>query len=97
MDSFFSEIGISALDFTQISAGFFLTMLVFFGLKTRKHVWLNYLTLTTFVIQCLLIIRFRDGLPVKLFATLMLMTTFIVEAVVNRRRKLESAEQSATR
>ena len=96
MNSVFSEIGISALDFIQISAGFLLTMLIIFGVKTRKYFWLNYLMLPTFVLQCLLIIRFRDGLPVKVFATLMLITTLIVTTVV-KRRKPEAAERSMTR
>lgn len=37
MDTFFSEIGIRALDFVQISTGFILTMLVFFGVKEKRY------------------------------------------------------------
>lgn len=97
MDNILSEIGISTLDFIQISAGFLLTMLVFFGVRRRKHLWLSHFTLAIFVIQCLFIIRFRDGLPVKLFAALMLASALIVEAVVKRSRKPGAAERSATR
>ena len=94
MDRFFSEIGIRLLDFIQISTGFLLTMLVFFGVRDKKHFWLNYLLLLTFGLQCIFFILFHDGLRVKLFATLMLVSTLIVEVVVTRRRKLEAAERS---
>ena len=93
---FFSEIGISALDVVEISASFVLTMLIFFGIKDKKYRWLNYSSLGTFVLLCILFILFRNGLNVKLFAALMLMSTLIVEAVVTRRRKLEAREQSAS-
>ena len=94
MDSFFSEIGISAVDFVQISATFILTMLIFFGVKHKKYRWLNYFLLLTFALQSIFFILFHDGLNVKLFAALMLMSTLIVEVVVTRRRKLEAAERS---
>lgn len=89
MDSFFSEIGIRALDFFQISTGFVLIMLIFFGVKDKRYFWLNYLLLLIFALQCIVIALFHDGLPVKLFAALMLISTLTVEGVVIKRRKLE--------
>ena len=84
----FSESGISALDFTAISLSFILTLLLFFGLRNKKYFWLHRLSLLILVLQCAILILFRDGLTTKLFAALMLMTTFIVEAVINRRKSL---------
>lgn len=95
MDSFFSEIGIPAIDFVQISAVYILTMLIFFGLRDKKHRWLNYSMLVTFILQCILVILSHKGLRVKLFAALMLMTALIVQLTVTRRRKLEARERSA--
>ena len=93
MDSFFSEIGIRSLDFIQVSTLFVLTMAVFFGARDKKH-WLNYFLLVTFALQCIFFILFGYGLNVKLFATLLLMSTLIVEGVVNRRRNLAGTERS---
>ena len=84
-----SDIEIRALDFIGISASFVLTMVVFFGIKRRSHMWLIYFLTATFVLQCIFIIVFRDGITLRLFATLMLVSTVIVEVVVTRRRKLE--------
>ncbi len=86
MSGFFSEIGIPALDFIQISALFLLTMLIFFGVKRRRYLWLNYLSLLTFILQWMIVVLFREGLPVKIFGTLMLTSAIIVEAVVSKRR-----------
>lgn len=90
MDSFFSEIGIPALDFVQISATFLLTMLVFFGVKNRKHVWLTYFLIVIFALQSVFVIAFRDGLRVKLFAALMLMSALFIIAVLNGKRVVRS-------
>ena len=89
MNSLFSEIEIRALDFIGISAAFVLIMVVFFGIKKRTHTWLVYFLSATFVLQCIFIIVFRDGITLRLFATLMLVSTVIVEVVVTRKRKLE--------
>ncbi len=89
MDSFFPEIGTCTLDVVQISTGFILTMLIFFGVKDKRHFWLNYFLLLTFAVQCVFIALFHDGLTVKLFAALMLISTLTVEVVVTTRRKLE--------
>ncbi len=89
MNSLFSEIEIRALDFIGISAAFVLTMVVFFGIKKRSYMWLIYFLTATFVMQCIFTIVFRDGLTLRLFATLMLISTVIVEVVVTRRRRLE--------
>jgi hypothetical protein len=97
MDSFFSEIGIPAIDFVQISAVYILTMLIFFGLRDKKHRWLNYSMLVTFILQCILVILSHKGLRVKLFAALMLMTALIAQITVTRRRKLEARERSAAK
>jgi hypothetical protein len=93
MDSFFSQLGIPALDFIQLSAVFLLTMLNFFGIRDKKYRWVNYSFLLTFVLQCMFFIFFHDGLRVKLFAALMLMSALIIQAVVSRRRKLEAMER----
>ena len=84
-----SDIEIHALDFIGISAAFVLTMVVFFGIKKRSHKWLTYFLTATFVLQCIFMMVFRDGITVRLFATLMLISIVIVEVVVTRRRKLE--------
>ncbi len=89
MNSLFSEIEIRALDFIGISAAFVLTMVVFFGIRKRRYMWLIYFLTATFVLQCIFTIVFRDGLSLRLFATLMLISTVIVEVVVTRRRRLE--------
>lgn len=87
MNNVFSEIGINAVDFVQISATFFLTMLIFFAVKNKRYRWLNMLCLITLILQCLLFILFREGLTVKFFAILMLTTTLIVEVTVKKLRK----------
>ncbi len=89
MDNVYSEIGIAAWDFVQISIGFLLTMFIFFGVShKKKYLWLNYLCLITFTLQCLFLILFRNIPPLSLFAVLMLMTVVIVEVIVNKRRIL---------
>jgi len=92
METFFSEIGIPALDFIQISTVFLLTMLIFFALKDNKHKWLKYGSHLVFVLQCVFFILFHDGLPIKFFAALMLTSVTIVQAIVSRKRKLEALE-----
>jgi uncharacterized membrane protein YhfC len=88
MNTFFSEFGIRAMDFVQISSGFLLTMLVFFSVKERKHFWLNYSLLITSGLQCIFFILFHDG-NVRLFAALMLMSTLVVEGIITRRKKTQ--------
>jgi hypothetical protein len=90
MSHVFAEMGIEARDFIQISASFLLAMLLFFDIRNKKYSWLNYLLLVTLALQCLLFILFRAGLSIKIFAVLMLTTTFIVEVVTNRRKKITS-------
>ncbi|HEX8070033.1 MAG TPA: hypothetical protein VF546_08795 [Pyrinomonadaceae bacterium] len=87
MHDMFSTVSGMAWEFVQVSAYFLLTMLLFFSVKQKRYLWLNYLMLVTFVLQWLFLIVVRDGLPLKLFATLMLMTVLIVETVVSRRRR----------
>ncbi len=89
MSKVFSEIGTDIWDFIQISVGFILTMLVLFGIKNKKHFWINYLSLLTLTLQCILLILFKDELNIKFFAALMLTSTLIVEFVVIRGRKLQ--------
>jgi hypothetical protein len=88
VDIVFSQIGITAMDFVQIWAGFILTMVIFFGVKGRRYSWLNYFMLLVFSLQCLIIALFHDGLPVKLFVGLMLISVLTVESVVIRKRRL---------
>ncbi|HEX8137718.1 MAG TPA: hypothetical protein VF544_09020 [Pyrinomonadaceae bacterium] len=97
MDSFFSEVGISAFDFIYLSAFYLATMLNFFALKERKHRWLKYGSLVVFVLQSLFFILFHNGLNVKLFAGLMLMSALIIQGIVARRRRLEAREHSQAR
>ena len=61
MESFFSEIGISAWDFVQVSATFLLTMLIFFGVKDRRYLRLGYFMLGVFALQCVFIAATRGG------------------------------------
>lgn len=86
MDSFFSEIGVSAVDFVYIWAIFVTTMSAFFGLK-KKHLWLSYVVTGIFILNCLFLIVFRPGLNVRLFAALMLLSVITVEGVVTLIRK----------
>jgi hypothetical protein len=90
MESIFSEI--APLDFIVVSALFLLTMIIFLGVKDRRYLWLNYLLLVIFLLQWVFIIVFREQLATKLFATLMLVTTVVVELVVKRRRKFSGAD-----
>lgn len=86
MDSFFSEIGVPAVDFIYIWAVFVTTMAAFFGLK-KKHVWLSYLMTGIFILICLSLIVFRQGLNVRLFAALMLLSVVTVEVAVTLIRR----------
>jgi hypothetical protein len=97
MNNFFSEIGIPALDFIEISVLFLLTMLVFFTLKNKRTFWINYLLLTTFVLQCVLVVVFHDGLRVKAFAFLMLISVLVIEGLTSRKKKLGSSFHSAAK
>jgi hypothetical protein len=83
------ELGIQPTDFIQISASFVLTMLVFFGLKERKHIWLNRFLLATFALQCIFMILFHAGLNVKLFAGLMLISVVTVVSLSALKNKRE--------
>jgi hypothetical protein len=89
LGNYFQELGIQPADFIQISASFVLTMLVFFGLKERKHLWLKCFLLATFALQCIFMILFHAGLNVKLFAGLMLFSAVTVVAVSSRKNKVE--------
>jgi hypothetical protein len=86
MDQLSLEIGIRATDFIQISAGFLLTMLCFFGAKNKR--FLNNSLLLLFVLQCVFFILFHEGVRVKLFAFLMLLSTLTVEVLVAKKRNL---------
>jgi hypothetical protein len=89
MENLFSDSGIRPLDFIQISATFLLTMLWFFGVKGERRFWPNFM-LVVFTVQCLVFILFREGLQIKLFAALMLISTFVVRALVGMRRTMQS-------
>lgn len=86
MDNFFSEIGISAVDFVYIWAIFVTTMAAFFGLK-KKHVWFSHVMTGIFILNCLVIIFARSGLNVRLFAGLMIVSVVTVEIAVTLIRK----------
>lgn len=93
MDSFFSDIGIRAVDFIYISAVFILTMAVFFGVP-KKHIWLSYVLTITFTIICITTILSGPGLNLRLFAALMLISTAVVEVVVSW-KKNDSARNTS--
>ena len=86
MDSFFSEIGIPAVDFVYIWALFVTTMAAFFGVK-KKHVWLSHVITAIFILNCLVMILFRQELNVRLFAALMIVSVVTVEVGVTWIRK----------
>lgn len=90
MFNFSSEFGIRAIDFVQLCAGFLLTMLCFFAVRNMKR--LNMFLLLLFTVQCAFLIGFREGLPVKLFAALLLLSTLIIEFAISRKRILTSTE-----
>lgn len=81
MNKFLAELGIPAVGFIQISAVFLLTMLVFFSVKNKKYFWLNYFLLATFALQSIFIVLFHDGLRVKVFAALMLISVLAVATI----------------
>jgi len=86
MQSFF---GIDAIDFIYVWAVFGTTMAAFFGLR-QKHVWLSYFMTATFILICLTLILFRQGLSVRLFGALMLVSVVVIEVVVTRMRKRQA-------
>lgn len=90
MNSFFSEIGIRAIDFIQISVMFVGTMLCFYGTPHKKY--LNMSMLLVFALQCIFFILFGDGLRVKVFAGLMLLSTLMIELLLGKRKTSESAQ-----
>jgi len=94
MDSFFSKVGISAFDFIYLSAFYLAAMFNFFALKEKKQRWLARGSLVIFALQCLIYILFHDGLNLKLFAGLMLVSALTIQAIVTRRRRLEAGEHS---
>ena len=86
MQSFF---GIDAVDFIYVWAVFGTTMAAFFGL-TQKHVWLTYFMTAIFILICLTLVLFRQGLSVRLFGALMLVSVVVIEVVVTRMRKRQA-------
>lgn len=84
MQTLFSNLGIAALDFVQISAGFLLVMALVFGDKSPTRFWTNFMHVV-FAFQCLLLILFGEGLTAKLFAGLMLFSTVIIRLIHTRR------------
>ena len=88
MDTLFSQVGVRPWDFLQVSTIFLLTMVMFFGIKEKRYLWLNYFMLVIFGLQSLFFILFHEGLQIKLFAALMLMSTLTIEVVLSKRRKL---------
>ena len=86
MQSFF---GIDAIDFIYVWAVFGTTMAAFFGLR-QKHVWLSYFMTAIFILICLTLILFRQGLSVRLFGALMLVTLVVIEVAVTRMRKRQA-------
>ncbi len=93
MDSFFSDIGIPAVDFVYIWALFVTTMAAFFGVK-KKQVWLSHIITGIFILNCLFMILFRQGLNVRLFAALMLLSVVTVEVAVTWIRKRSASHFS---
>jgi hypothetical protein len=89
MHTLFSEVGIRPWDFLQLSTFFLLTMVIFFGIKEKRYLWLNYLMLVIFGLQSLFFILFHEGLQIKLFAAVMLMSALTIEVISIRRRKLD--------
>ncbi|HZN05663.1 MAG TPA: hypothetical protein VFB65_02715 [Pyrinomonadaceae bacterium] len=90
MDKVFSQTASGPIDFIAISAVFLLTMLCFFALKDKRY--LNTMLLVVFVLLCVLSIVFHEGLTLKLFAALMLVSTLIVEVLVTRKRNMNATQ-----
>ena len=86
MQSFF---GIDAVDFIYVWAVFGTTMAAFFGLR-QKHGWLSYFMTAIFILICLTLVLFRQGLSVRLFGGLMLVSVVVIEVVVTRMRKRQA-------
>lgn len=93
MDNFFSELRISAVDFVYIWAVFVTTMAAFFGLK-KKYAWLSHVMTAIFILICLSLILFRQGLNVRLFAALMIASVITVEVAVTVIRKRSASKYS---
>lgn len=92
MSTFFLETGIELWDFVGVSIFFLLTMLFFFGIKNKKQRWLSYFMFVVFALQCATLILFRDALPTKLFAALMLTTVLAVGIITSRRDRENTAQ-----
>ena len=93
MDSFFSGIGISAVDFIDIASVFSITMVAFFGLK-EKHRWLKYSLTATSILIYLTTMIFRTGVNLRLYAALMLISTVVVVGLVSWRKKHPAEHQN---
>ena len=89
MDKFFLQSGLRAIDFFVISTGFLLTMLCFFAAKDKRN--LNRMLLLLFALLCTFSILFHEGVAVKLFAGLMLLSTVVVEVVVSKKRNVNAS------
>lgn len=88
MEEIFSATGISVFDFIKFSTYFFITMLVFLGIKDKRYNWLNYLLIGAYALTWIISLVSHKPPATKLFATLLMMTIAIVEVVVMRKRKL---------
>lgn len=88
-ETLFSSEGITALDFIVVATTFVMAMATFFGLRNRKH-WLKYFFVALLFLQCINALIFKP-LPTKIFVTLMLMSTIIIETVLSRKWKPRAA------
>jgi uncharacterized membrane protein len=88
MNNVLSEIGSPVLDFIGIGAAFILTVAVFFGVKDKKYTWLHYLLLASVVGECLIVAIFHDGLGIRAFAVIILISVILFKLFISRRRKL---------
>ena len=87
---FFQSLGITPIDFVDISVAFLLQMSMLFGVQDVKWRWLNYTLLALFTVQVLFVLLFHEGLPVKLFGFLMLISAIVLQVVVARRRTVKT-------
>ena len=88
MNNIFGLIGISAIDFVDVSAAFTLAMASFFGLK--KHRWIAGALIGIAALKDLLIIFARPGLEVRFFAGAMLISMLVVVSLVSLKKRVLS-------
>ena len=87
MQEIFSDGTMSLAYYIEISAAFLITMFFFLDQKAyRKHKWVHHLGFCLLVAWWILALA-SQTLTTKMYATLMLVSTIIIEVIIRRKRK----------